>query len=56
MNEKAVSMIGKVVIVTGGVGFISSNLAEELAVANSVIIIGNLSAAERIIDILTYSV
>ncbi|MFC1907121.1 SDR family oxidoreductase [Chloroflexota bacterium] len=40
-------MIGKVVVVTGGAGFIGSNLAEKLAIDNSVIIIDDLSTGRK---------
>lgn len=40
-------MKGKRVAITGGAGFIGSNLAEELAAANSVIIIDDLSTGKK---------
>ena len=40
-------MKGKRVVVTGGAGFIGSNLAEELATSNSLIIIDDLSTGKK---------
>ena len=40
-------MKGKIVAITGGAGFIGSNLAEELATSNSVIIIDDLSTGKK---------
>jgi len=40
-------MKGKIVAITGGAGFIGSNLAEELAASNNVIIIDDLSTGKK---------
>ncbi len=46
-NERAIVIKDKVIVITGGAGFIGSNLAEELVMQNRVIIIDDLSTGRR---------
>ncbi len=46
-KERAIVVKDKVVVITGGAGFIGSNLAEELVMQNRVIIIDDLSTGRR---------